>query len=123
MGFTRTLVILLIGVVIPLVVIVTVLIGHTRSTPMSPLQVTRDAIDGARLWLALARKLAANGAAEAARLPSVYCLLCCDLHDRLCWLSCHRCLFGLGRGSITRRAVLSAPPRAARRDQIWRSAP
>jgi hypothetical protein len=49
MGFTRTLVILLIGVVVPLVVVVTVLIGHTRSTPMSPLQVTRDAIDGARL--------------------------------------------------------------------------
>ena len=49
MGLTRTLVILSIGVVIPLVVVVTVLIGHTRSTPMSPLQVTRDAIDGARL--------------------------------------------------------------------------
>jgi preprotein translocase subunit SecG len=49
MGFTRTLVILLIGVVIPLVVIVTVLIGHSRSTPLSPLQVTRDAVDNARL--------------------------------------------------------------------------
>ena len=33
MGFTRTLVILSIGVVIPLVVFVIVLIGHTRSTP------------------------------------------------------------------------------------------
>jgi hypothetical protein len=49
MGFTRTLVILLIGVVIPLVVVVIVFIGHTRSTPLSPLHVTRDAIDGARL--------------------------------------------------------------------------
>jgi hypothetical protein len=49
MGLTRTLVILMIGVVIPLAVVVTVLIGHTRSTPMSPLQITRDAIDGARL--------------------------------------------------------------------------
>ena len=50
MGFiTRTLVILLIGAVIPLVVIVIVLIGHTRSRPLSPLQVTRDAIDGTRL--------------------------------------------------------------------------
>ena len=38
-----------IGVVIPLVVIVIVIIGHSRSTPLSPLQVTRDAIDDARL--------------------------------------------------------------------------
>ena len=33
MGFTRTLVVLSIGVVIPLVVFVIVLVGHTRSTP------------------------------------------------------------------------------------------
>ena len=49
MGFTRTLAIFLIGVVIPLVMIVIVLIGHTRSTPLSPLHVTRDAIEGVRL--------------------------------------------------------------------------
>jgi hypothetical protein len=33
MGLTRTLVIVLVGIVIPLVIIVIVLLGHTRSMP------------------------------------------------------------------------------------------
>jgi hypothetical protein len=33
---------------------------------------------------------------EAARLPSFYYVLWCDLRDHLCWLSSRRCLIGWG---------------------------